>query len=144
MKQQKKEKKKRGAGGRTENSQMQLTDLQNEVVLEVGEVVLPDDGGAGVGAEHLAEDGHHGRRALPRGHHGVGHLGQAGAGLRAHLVEAVLVLDGVCQGQAGGRGGVMLQGEDGLPLGHHVPFVLQLVLPHVVGLLPDHLRLKER
>ena len=108
-------------------------------MLEVGEVVLADDGRAGVGAEHLAEDGHHGRGALPGGHHGVGHLGQAGAGLGAHAVEAVLVLDGVGQGQAGGGGGVALQGEDGLPLGHHVPLVLHLVLPHVVRLLPHHL-----
>lgn len=43
-------------------------------MLEVGEVVTPDDVRAGMGSEHLLEDGQHGWWTHPRRHHVVGNL----------------------------------------------------------------------
>lgn len=48
--------------------------LLQEVALEVDEVVGLDDVGAALAAEHSGEQRLHGRRALPRAHHGVGYL----------------------------------------------------------------------
>ncbi len=45
-----------------------------EVVLQVGEVVLLDDVRHREAAEHVLEDLHHGGRALPARRHGVSNL----------------------------------------------------------------------
>ena len=81
-------------------------------MLEAVEVVLPDDGGAGVGAVELPEDGHHGWWPGPVGDHGVGHLGQAHAGLHTRAVETLVVLYGVRQSQPRVRGRELLQSRD--------------------------------
>lgn len=113
--------------------------LLQEVVLEVGEVVLPDDVRARVGSKHLPEDGHHGRGPRPRRHHVVGHLAKAKSSSTANSVEAVFILDGVCQRQTGWRRGEVGEGVDGLDLGRDVTLVPQLVLPLVIRLGEYHL-----
>lgn len=52
---------------------MQTTWKMN-ILLEVFELVLPDDTGTGVRAEHLLKDIHHGRRTSPGGSHLVRYL----------------------------------------------------------------------
>lgn len=55
-----------------------VTYLLQKVALEVDEVVGLDDVGAALAAEHSGEQRLHGRRTLPRAHHGVGYLSFTG------------------------------------------------------------------
>lgn len=59
--------------------------LLKVVVLEVLKVVLPHDVWTGERTEKLSENGEHGRRTCPAGHHGVGHFGEAVSGLTSNL-----------------------------------------------------------